>query len=223
MKNAATYVLSLSLFVLAGAIINFTIEFHRAFKLVPEISATIDKVPQSILQTSNEIQKSLPMVNKFVSQLPKILKEVKMTRELVPSFLDRAEELVNRAGDIVGDAKNIGEESSSGAVVGFFKGVVKAPFALIGSVFTFNGIELTKSDSRILQKTGRELLESGKLKKKEYWKNTTTGNSGSLEIIAQDKKNNCYTLNIELTIDKEGQPSQIVEVCRDVNGTWKIK
>ena len=67
-KNSATYVLALSLFCLAGALVFFSLK-------VSEVSQSMPVILQSIEQTTAKVEPVLAEVNEIRELVPPILKE----------------------------------------------------------------------------------------------------------------------------------------------------
>jgi uncharacterized protein YoxC len=80
-KSTATYVLALSLFCLAGALIYFSLK-------VSEVTQSLPAILDSVEQTSAKIEPVLEEVNEIRDLIPPILEEVKQTRLLVPPILE---------------------------------------------------------------------------------------------------------------------------------------
>lgn len=81
----SSYLLSLSLFSLAGAIIYFTYEIAIISKQIPDVIKSVDT-------TSDNIEPILDEVNRILDLVPDILKEVEATRKLVPPILKEVEQ-----------------------------------------------------------------------------------------------------------------------------------
>lgn len=82
-RNLASYILSLSLLILAGAIVYFAYQISLVNVRIPEIIKTIDST----------VEKMRPMVKeleKIRVQIPVIIDEVKEVRKLVPPILEEA-------------------------------------------------------------------------------------------------------------------------------------
>lgn len=80
-RNSATYLLAVSLFSLAGAIIYFTWEVAQVREQIPEILASVE-------QTSNEIEPVVDEIAAIRDLIPPILNEVAETRKLVSPILE---------------------------------------------------------------------------------------------------------------------------------------
>ena len=81
----ASYLFSLSLFALAGAIAYFTYEAAIISKQVPDILLSINN-------TSEQVEPIIDEVSKIVDLVPSILKEVEETRKLIPPILKEVEQ-----------------------------------------------------------------------------------------------------------------------------------
>lgn len=94
-RNLATYLLALSVFSLAIAIIYFTIEVRSVSKQIPTILGAVEQTSKSIepvIEQVSEIKDLIPPIlsewTETRKQIPLILDEVKATRELVSPVLD---------------------------------------------------------------------------------------------------------------------------------------
>jgi len=161
-RTIATYVLSTSLFCLAGAIFYFTFELAQIARQIPDILTSVEKTSEKIepvvketnkirelispvVTEVSEIRKQIPDILEEVRQtrklVPHVLEEVKHTRALVPPLLEEVKKtreaipaMLSKADKIVTDAKKIGQKTSEGAVTGVITGIFKAPFKLVGGI-----------------------------------------------------------------------------------------
>lgn len=84
-KLIASYLMSLSLFALAGSIIYFTYQVAMVSKQIPDILLRIDT-------TSEKVEPIIGEVSQIIDLVPPILKEIEETRKLVPPILKEVEE-----------------------------------------------------------------------------------------------------------------------------------
>jgi uncharacterized protein YoxC/surface antigen len=84
-RELSSYVLSASLFCLAGALVYFAYEASSISRQIPAILAAVEG-------TSNEIDPIVKEVAKITDQVPLILDEVAEVRKLVPPILDEVAE-----------------------------------------------------------------------------------------------------------------------------------
>ncbi|MCK4709900.1 MAG: hypothetical protein KAU21_14875, partial [Gammaproteobacteria bacterium] len=84
-KLLASYLMSLSLFALSGAIVYFTYQMSVISKQIPDILISIDN-------TSEKIEPVIDEVSEIVALVPPILKEVEETRKLIPPILKEVEQ-----------------------------------------------------------------------------------------------------------------------------------
>ena len=82
----ASYLLSLSLFALAGAIVYFTYEVAIISKQIPEILLRVDT-------TSEKVEPIIDDVGQIIDLVPPILKEVEEIRKLIPPMLKEVEQI----------------------------------------------------------------------------------------------------------------------------------
>lgn len=116
-RNLATYLLALSVFSLAVAIIYFTIEVRNVSKQIPAILGAVEQTSNSIepvLGQVSEIKDLIPPVlNEWTEtrkQIPLILDEVKATRELVPPVLDEVTKIREQVPPILKEVEATRQE-----------------------------------------------------------------------------------------------------------------
>lgn len=85
-KLLASYLMSLALFSLSGAIVYFTYNVAEVSRHIPDILISIDS-------TSEKIEPIVDEVSEIVALVPPILKEVEETRKLIPPILKEVEEV----------------------------------------------------------------------------------------------------------------------------------
>lgn len=97
-KNAASYVLSFSLFSVAAALVYFTWQISILSQQIPEVLLSIEKTStkiEPVVMQVNEIKELIPPIIKEVSeirqQIPLIIYEVQKTRQLIPDLLQSAD------------------------------------------------------------------------------------------------------------------------------------
>lgn len=84
-RLAASYLMALSLFSLAGAIIYFTYQVSLISEQLPDVLASIDTTSENIGPVIDELAEIIELV-------PPILKEVEETRKLIPPILIEVEQ-----------------------------------------------------------------------------------------------------------------------------------
>ncbi|WP_455207030.1 hypothetical protein [Kaarinaea lacus] len=117
LRQVATYVLALSIFTLALAIVYFTIEVRSVSKQIPAILSAVDKTSKDIepvVQQVGEIRDLIPpILNEWTEtrkQIPLILDEVKATRELVPPVLDEVAKVREQVPSILKEVEATRQE-----------------------------------------------------------------------------------------------------------------
>jgi surface antigen/archaellum component FlaC len=130
----ASYLMSLSLFAIAGSIAYFTYEVAIISKYIPDvlvqIDSTTDKI-EPVLEEVAEITGLVPNILVKVEELhktiPPILKEIELTRKMIPSILKEVEQTRKQIPAVLKESEAIrGElpamlataDKASGAVVG---------------------------------------------------------------------------------------------------------
>lgn len=85
-RNTATYLLAISLFCLAGALLFFTIK-------ISHFTDTIPGMMEGFENTSAMLEPVRKNVHEISTLIPVILEETKQVRELIPSILDESREV----------------------------------------------------------------------------------------------------------------------------------
>lgn len=256
-RNGATYFFALSIFALAGSIVYFTVQIVNVTTQMPALLESIDKVNENITPVVNEVtelRKQIPAILKEISetrkQIPPILEEVKNVREQVPAVLEEVKQtrimvpdvlaevaatrkalpsMLAQGTELVADASTMGEKAGKGAVKGFFKGIVTAPFRLIRgmgkTLFSVGGKaeeKLSEDDLKQLDLIGSEILASETIGETRDWKNEEQGLTGKLTLLAIGLTDNktCKKLQIQLWHNKKSILDKISTMCLDRKGGW---
>ncbi len=110
----ASYLLSLSLFAMAGSIVYFTYEVALIGQQVPDILVRIDTTTEKIepiLDEVNEITDLVPSilveVEEIRKMIPPILEEVKQARKMIPPILKEVEQTRNHIPAVLKESKAI--------------------------------------------------------------------------------------------------------------------
>lgn len=162
MKNShsvSSYVLSLSYFALAGALVYFAYVLSAVVAEIPKVVDELSSVlieSKSIVQGIEKIQKSIPAIldesariraeispyagilTNGVSTIDKALVEIDKSRSALNSFTEELGKtrkeiptLLKSADNLVSHAKEVGEDMSQGAAIGAVKGILESPFAIV--------------------------------------------------------------------------------------------
>lgn len=94
----ASYLLSLSLFAVAGSIVYFTYEIAMVSKQIPDILLRID-------MTTEKVEPVIADVGEIVDLVPDILKEVEEIRKIIPPILDEVEQTRKMIPPILGEVE----------------------------------------------------------------------------------------------------------------------
>jgi len=287
----ATYVLSLAMFALAGALIYFAYEVSRVSTQIPDILTSVDHTSEQvgpiisevveirdlipgILHEVEETRKLVPSILKEVEQtrqqIPPILKEVeavrkempavlksadkasnavvvmskeiKATRPLIPQFLKEVETtresippMLDRADAMIDKARTAGQEASSGAVTGFFKGLVTAPFALVGDAGkAITGMsdeeikQLTEKDLDLIKAAMLYLLNNGTKGEAKEISNPGSGFSATFKLVSESTREEDFATVDCRTIFydgyKNGNRLKTVNrtFCKEKGGGWDL-
>jgi len=193
---------------------------------LPDIVATTDKAIVALNETRMEV----------VPLIPRALDEIKLTRESVDPTLDRVEVLVDdvyqKAQTAIDAAGKAGQQASEGAVKGFFTGLIKLPFKLVGTIASpiVKNIDadvakqITEKDIELMVKAGNQAIESGKVNKEKPWENSDSGNSGSITINRYFKLNNheCVETRVRISNRRKQIQDKRNEFCKDEKDQWTL-
>jgi len=183
-------------------------------KDLPEILNRIDAV---VLMSNDAISESA----KWRPHSTKYLTAIEYSRDDIPQYLTRVE-------DIVVDARNIGKEASSGLVSGFFKGVISLPFEVVAGLTGIvdstsrSAKYLTANDITMMQETVLILLEADS-NKQLSWQNNESGNRGKISKNMGFIKKGETCHKVTFINYFKGQKETLKEVmCKDKNDIWQV-
>jgi len=194
-------------------------EVEAVRKEMPAVLASADKASEAVVVVSKEIEATRPLV-------PQVLKEVEATRESIPPMLDRAETMIDKA-------RVAGSEASTGAVTGFFKGIIAAPFVLMGDAGRkITGMseeeakQFSKKDFDLVEAASLQLLNQGIKGDVREIENPESGYHAKITLLSDYTKEGdfesyqCRTLKIES--DKKGMDVKNVKrsLCKNDQGKW---
>jgi len=185
---------------------------------LPAILASADKASAAVTDVAKQVEATRPLI-------PKVIKEIETTRESIPDMMDRADVLIEKA-------RVAGKEASQGAVTGFFKGIILAPFALVGDVGkSIIGLseseakKLNDTDFNLIEQAVLELLNTGSKGEQREWKNPGNSTHGVVSLINIYEKDDfseleCRTLELKLYKDNEEMQDANRSFCKDDEGKW---
>lgn len=193
---------------------------------IPDLIATADKAILSVDDARTEV---VPLV-------PQVLEEIKLTRESVDPTLDRVEALVEdayvKAQDAISAAEKAGQEASEGAVKGFFTGLIKLPFQLVGTLASpiIKNIDpdvakqITEKDIELMVEAGNKAIKTGKVDREWRWENPDSGNSGSISVIRyfELKGVECVEARVRINNRRKQIQDKRNEFCRSAEGKWTL-
>jgi len=149
LKLLASYLMSLSLFSLAGAIVYFTYEVAIVSKHIPDVLLSIDNTTENIEPIIDEVAEIIELVPAILKEveetrklIPPILKEVEQTRKMIPPILKEIEQTRNSIPPILKESEAIrgdlpavlaSADKASAAVDGVSK-QVEASLPVVGDV-----------------------------------------------------------------------------------------
>jgi len=198
---------------------------------IPPIIAQVESIEQQIDPILQRVDKTVAVVDDTQRQIPQILtiadnaiatindtnKEIKLTRESINPTLDRVDELVEdvyfKAQDAITGAEGAGKKASEGAVSGFFTGLIKLPFKLIGSLASpiVDSLDvnvarkLTEKDIELLAEAGTQAIKSQGTGKERRWDNPSSKNSGSITITRRYQSQGLECVEARVRISHKGK------------------
>jgi len=187
-------------------------------KDLPAVLASADKASAAVADVAKQVEKTRPLI-------PEVLKEVETTRESIPGMMAQADVLIEKA-------RVAGKEASQGAVTGFFKGIILAPFALVGdagkSIVGLSETEakqLNKTDYNLIEKAVLELLNNGSVDDERKWANPANGTHGVVTLVDIYEKDDfsedeCRKLDLELFKNGTEMQNTSRAFCKDDDGKW---
>jgi archaellum component FlaC len=300
-KSTATYVLALSLFCLAGALIYFSLKVSEVTQSLPTILDSVEQASakiEPVLEEVNEIRVLIPPILEEVKQtrllVPPILEEVRKTREIIPPILEEVEQtrkqvpaileevaatrkqipaiikatdktsdsvvtasqeiaatrkiipdildqvektreaippMLDKADQIVAEAKQAGKEASEGAVAGVFTGIIKAPIKMVGDFSKSvlgsmgKGVKGFSDDDReMITKLGNELLASGVKGDSRSWINPKNDNENTVSIVEEKtiKSRECKVLRVETSAGDKMLINKDMTACPVGESEWEV-
>ena len=196
-------------------------EVEAVRKEMPAVLKSAEKASNAVLVMSDEIKATRPLI-------PKVLKEFETTRESIPPLLDRADAMIDRA-------RVAGQEASSGAVSGFFKGLITTPFTLVGDAGkAVTGMsdeeikQLTDKDLDLIETTALYLLNNGAKGEIKEISNADSGFSATLKLVSESTREEDFTTEECRTLFydgyKNGKRLKTVNktFCKEDGGGWDL-
>jgi surface antigen len=191
--------------------------------VLAEVAKIRQEVPGVVAEVAN-VRAQIPVIiaesQAYRDLIPQVLTEVESTRNMIPPTLDRAEQLV-------ADMRGTGKEASEGAVTGFFTGLIKAPFKIVGGVSEsiFGNLKgLDKHDTALMAKAAEDVVNSGVVGSSKTWKNKNSSVSGKVTLLKEYKMDERLCRDIELVSFKRNRilDSQQHAVCLNKDGLWEL-
>ena len=192
-----------------------TRDVQRFKSSLPNVLQRIDAVVDAMNTTVNEVALWRPYSREYLT-------EIALSRENIPQYLTRAE-------NIVIDAKSIGKEASSGIVTGFLKGVISLPFEVVSGLAGMVDSDsqsakyLTAADVNLMQEKVIALLSSEK-RTRTVWQNVDSGNRGIIlkgKLIRKNQQN-CHKLTFNNFFAQGIEESLKELMCLDEEGLWEV-
>jgi len=201
---------------------------------VTAINQTQQQIPQIVNTTENAILALNLTRDEVLPYVSLSLEEVRLMRQSMQDSLDRIEILIDDANDkalnaivLAGDA---GKKASEGAVSGFFTGLVKLPFKLIGtlaspiakSIDADVAKKLTEKDLELMAAASKKAVEAKKIDRAWKWNNPKSGNSGSLTITRkyEIRSHVCVEVQVRVSIKGKEKMNEPDKLCLNKDKKW---
>ena len=187
---------------------------------LPALLASADKASDAVADVSKQVEATRPLI-------PEVLKEVKATRESIPPMMDRADEMIEKA-------RVAGKDASEGAVTGFFSGIIRAPFALVGDAGrSITGMSekeakhYTDKDIKLNQEASLILLNNGSKGDEQKWNNAESGNNGILKLSDIYSQGEYAEIDCRTLITKYYKDGKLFKevprsFCKNEEGKWDL-
>lgn len=209
---------------------------QRIDATVAVVDKTQQQIPQIVAATDNAVVAINQSRREVVPLVPKTLEEIRLTREAVNPTLERVEDLVDdtflKAQQTIERAESAGKEASEGAVKGFFTGLIKLPFQLVGTLASpiVKNIDpdvakqITEKDIELMVEAGNSVIKSGKVDRERRWENPDSGNSGSIAITRyfELKGLECVEARVRINNRRRQIQDKRNEFCRGAEGKWTL-
>jgi len=213
-------------------------QIPQIMRTVENAVTALDETQQQIPEILNTAENAIVALNltrdETLPYIPLTLEEVRLMRKTMEESLDRIEILINDANDmalnailLAGDA---GKKASEGAVSGFFTGLIKLPFKLVGTLASpiVNSIDidiakkLTEKDLELMAKASNQAAKANKIDRTWKWNNPDSDNSGSFTINRKYKINShvCVEVQVRVSIKGKEKMNKPNKLCLDKNNKW---
>ena len=193
-------------------------EVEAVRKEVPSVLASADRASEAVVAVSKEVEATRPLISE-------VLKEVESTRESIPPLMDRADVLIEKA-------RVAGKEASTGAVTGLFKGIIMAPFVLVGDagkmiagVSDEDAKKFSERDFDLIEQAALDLLNNGSKGEMRQWRSAETSNHGTVELMhiytqGDFFEYDCRTLRIKSYKNDEEIKNITRSLCKNDKEQW---
>ena len=218
------------------------IESDKYSSQIPLVSAHLTRLEQQVAAVDKQLPDILKRIDNLVTTTDNVtqemakwrphsleyIKQLEYSREDIPSYLTRIDNIATDAKMIISDAKTIGSENSRGLVKGLVKGVVSLPFNVVSNLAGIvdssskSAQQLTEEDITLLQQSAITVLMSETITEKS-WRNKLTGHYGKVhqgENFERQGKD-CYQLTFTNYFNNEKE-RLLEDACLNDQNLWQI-
>ncbi len=205
-------------------------------KVITEVDQLTEKIPP-ILEESAQLRSQIPALleeskayreiaqtalgesEEYRVLIPKILTELETMREVIPEYIDEANILVD-------NISTAGQSAAEGATKGFFTGIIKAPFSLVGGAgeSLFPSATFTDEDKKYAEVAIATVLGSPDSDTFDVFENPDTGVTGEVHVIkvSTKKRKTCKELRITARRKNKEIVNKSITLCRSKDGKWEL-
>ena len=191
---------------------------------IPPLLATADQAIIALNTTRDDV---VPLV-------PLALDEIRLTRESIEPTLDRVEYMVDdafsKADSAILSAGDAGKKASEGAVSGFFTGLIKLPFQLVGTLASpvVKSVDadvlkqLDEKDIELIAEAANRAVDASGRSEEQYWENPQSGKSGSIHVLRNFESRGFECLEARIVIRHKSRQlsDETNQFCKNAEDRW---
>ena len=209
----------------------FIKEVHETKQILSKTLLEIDKINSQIPTAFNVINNSALVVRQLTEEaktyqettIPKLLKESKEIRKLLPQIMKSGHGIVKEGRLLTKEAQVI----SSKATTGVITGILSSPFTIMSSIgssfiglFSEDKIDLSQEDIKLIYASGEHVLASNVAGYSESWRSKKSNKSGFITLTKINSDSNCKYLYVEIDEKDKKVASKDIKLCPDKHGKW---
>lgn len=193
----------------------------KVVKTTGQVNDTLRQYHSATLQALKTADALNQTVVNYQPSLDEAVRQIALTREAVPGYLDKTDALIAHAGQLT-------EDAGSNMFTGLVKGIVKAPVNLLRDSTSSLVGDLTHADKLteddLIQITASvgELLADVKGQPRK-WSNAASGNQGQVALAGAFTRagRSCRTIQFQVSYANGGADEGNRNVCQGDDGKWQ--